>query len=74
MMLMPEPYRGEHDGTTYLLKRPLEGNRQALESEAQFLKALRHPRLPRCYGYHDDFLCLDYVEGIDSEEYVHRRR
>ncbi|GIW90003.1 MAG: hypothetical protein KatS3mg109_0435 [Pirellulaceae bacterium] len=69
---MGRVYLGEQNGVKAVLKEHLEGDREALRREAQFLAGLKHPNLPIVRTYERGFMVMEYMEGENFEEHIER--
>ncbi len=69
---MGRAYLGEQNGMYAVLKEHLDGDKEALRREAQFLAGLRHPRLPVVRTYEQGFMVMEYVEGESFEEHIEK--
>jgi serine/threonine protein kinase/ERCC4-related helicase len=67
---MGRAYLGEQNGVRAVLKEHLDGDREALRREAQFLAGLKHPRLPVVLTYEQGYMVMEFVEGKNFEEHI----
>jgi serine/threonine protein kinase/superfamily II DNA or RNA helicase len=69
---MGRAYLGEQNGVKAVLKEHLDGDREALRREAQFLAGLKHPRLPLVRTYEQGYMVMDFVEGENFEDHIEK--
>jgi serine/threonine-protein kinase len=67
---MGRAFLGEQNGLRAVLKEHLDGDREALRREAQFLAGLKHPRLPLVRTYEQGYMVMEFVEGENFEEHI----
>ncbi len=67
---MGRAYLGEQNGVQVVLKEHLDGDREALRREAQFLAGLKHPRLPLVRTYEQGYMVMEFVEGENFEDHI----
>lgn len=69
---MGRAFLGEQNGVQAVLKEHLDGDREALRREAQFLAGLKHPRLPLVLTYEQGYMVMEFVEGENFEEHIEK--
>ncbi|MAL17556.1 MAG: hypothetical protein CL670_14800 [Balneola sp.] len=64
--------RKDGDSKDYLLKVPKDFNRQEFEIEISILSSLKHPGLPTCYDYTENYIVMDFPDGSIYHEKFHK--